>query len=63
MTQIPEGFTAWEGGVNPVNPPSAIVEYVARNGGHARCHASLLSWTHRTEDFGADIIAYRVVSK
>jgi hypothetical protein len=57
--EIPEGWTAWSGGENPV--PGTMVELMIRGGVKRPTpwRADHVRWQH--EGRGLDIIAYRVI--
>lgn len=58
--EIPEGFTAWEGGACPVDPKS-IVEVILRSGLGNKCRAVAGGFVWNNYGHDNDIIAYRVV--
>lgn len=60
--EIPEGFTRWEGGEQPI-PDTTRCHFVCRDGARFISIAGEVIWDHSsygcTYDF--DIIAYRVL--
>ena len=65
LQEIPEGWTAWEGGPRPPVPPGTAMRVMLRNHVEARPsveEADHLDWEHHMGPAGAfDIIAYQVI--